>query len=154
MLWGSKQVAISLHAESVQSVCTRNAAAGKRDVKQESLNLRASNLTESAPLAPTLDDPYTREKLSVAGYDSAGGPSSELNIVLSDHLGARKAPDTLTSGTIGGEAWEVDPLTKYSEADMEAHIREDTSRGLVGIIGTAASPSRLAPSSGSFLANQ
>ena len=41
------------------------------------------------------------------GYDTHGGASTALPLDMRDHLGARGAArDTLTSGSVGGEAWE------------------------------------------------
>ncbi len=40
------------------------------------------------------------------GYDAVGGPSSLLDTVPTDHLGARPAPNTWTTGTVSGEAWQ------------------------------------------------
>ena len=67
----------------------------------------------------------------MAGYDSAGGASSELNVVLTDHLGARRAPDTLTSSTVSGESWETDPITHLSEKDLEKRIRQNHASALL-----------------------
>jgi hypothetical protein len=66
-------------------------------------------------------------------YDSLGGPSSSLNVVLTEHLGARAAGDTRTSGSVGGESWERDRLTGADEAALAAQ------RGTGGLAASAGS---------------
>lgn len=57
-------------------------------------------------LAPSMDDPITRERAQSAGYDHLGGKSTLFPLAMTDHLSTRPSPNTATSGTVSGEAWE------------------------------------------------
>lgn len=105
----------------------------KPDVRDESLNLGAA--PGSQLRAPSPSDPLTAEKRAMSGYDSHGGVSSELPVAMSHHLGAQAAPDTLTSGSVGGEAWDVDALTRLSEHQLEEHIKADHEKGVIPTAG-------------------
>jgi hypothetical protein len=68
---------------------------------------------------------------SAAGlfYDTVGGESSELAVPMTDHLGVRKAPNTLTSATVSGEGSNSrDPFTGWTENEMEAFIARSRQR--------------------------
>lgn len=84
----------------------------------------------SAARAPSPSDPLTAERAATAGYDTRGGASSELALDLSrDRLGVVPTPNTLTSGSVGGEAWQVDPLTREGERALQAHLARDHAAG-------------------------
>lgn len=73
------------------------------------------------------------ERGRTAGYDSHGGGSTLLNVVPTDHMGARRAPDTSTSGTVSGEAWESDP----SQKSRPGPVGSDAARGSTNITGSS-----------------
>lgn len=54
---------------------------------------------------------------ALAGYDHLGGTSTWPTPLDKPHLNVSPAPNTVTSGTVSGEAWTRDP-SRLSQTTM------------------------------------
>lgn len=109
------------------------AIAGKKG-REESLD------TTSVP------DPrssVTREKAALSGYDHLGGSTSLLPTRMADHFGYRPAPNTATSGTVSGEAWDAahpSQMTVPARGSAGSTTTTSTSTGTSAGTGSGGVP--------------
>jgi hypothetical protein len=103
----------------------------EKEGRLESFNTGVSSYKDdkSDLRAPAAGDAMSREMRELSGYDSASKPSTTVPMMADTAVtgATERAPDTMTSGTVSGEAWERDRLTGASEGDLEARLAQ--SRG-------------------------